>query len=335
MAVVVGLLACPAAAAVVILENRTSAKIDFTVQVDAGPPSRHGLTPGDLLPVAAAAPLSIVFDAQGRARRYILQANSIHYFLRRDEKLDLFELPLPPALRADANSRTAPPDAVLTVPVKILADDDEPRVQSVWEKRIRTRLAAASEIFERHCRVRFQVVAVGGWSSDKSVRVFEQSLREFEQKVPSAPARLAIGFTGRFQWVPGEVHLGGTREPLGSHILIREALRQVAEPERLEVLVHELGHFLGAVHTPDNTSVMRRKLADRQSRARAFRIGFDACNTLAMNLLADELRTAPVRDLRQLSPTAKSRLRGIYSILAQAMPDDPAAARCLALTSVP
>ena len=34
-------------------------------------------------------PVGIVFDAQGRLRRYRLQANTIYCFVSRDQKLDL------------------------------------------------------------------------------------------------------------------------------------------------------------------------------------------------------------------------------------------------------
>ena len=112
--------------------------------------------------------------------------------------------------------------------------------------------------------MRFEIVTVGHWASDPAVRSFDQSLMEFAQKVRPVPARLAIGFTSHYEWVRGEMHLGGTHGALASHILIRESPGQVSEPERLEVLVHELGHFLGAAHTSDKTSVMRPMLGDRQ-----------------------------------------------------------------------
>ena len=38
---------------------------------------------------------------------------------------------------------------------------------------------------------------------------------------------------------------------------------------------HELGHFLGSVHSPEADSVMRPVLGDRQSRSVKFRVGFD------------------------------------------------------------
>ena len=76
----------------------------------------------------------------------------------------------------------------------------------------------------------------------------------------------------------------------------------MSEAERLEILVHELGHFLGAVHTADGNSVMRPALGDRRARGRSFRIGFDAPNTLAMNLVADELRSRRCRTSHSFCP---------------------------------
>ena len=55
--------------------------------------------------------------------------------------------------------------------------------------------------------------------------------------------------------------------PLHTHILIRE-WKPRTEPERLEVLVHELGHFLGACHSPENDSVMRPLLGDGRANLR-------------------------------------------------------------------
>ena len=205
----------------------------------------------------------------------------------------------------------------------IYTDAPDPRTYTAWEKRVRKRLEDASDIFEHHCRVRFEVVKVDHWDSDPSVHSFDQSLMEFVQKVRPAPARVAIGFTTHYEWIAGEMHLGGTHGALASHVLIRESPGQVSEPERLEVLVHELGHFLGAAHTSDKASVMRPKLGDRQSAAKTFRIGFDAPNTLIMCLIAEEMRTRHIWHPSVLSPDAKTAVRGAYMALAQTIPQDP------------
>jgi hypothetical protein len=211
------------------------------------------------------------------------------------------------------------------IPVMILVDDDERATRPIWEKRLRERLAEASDVFERHCRIRFEPVAVGTWVSDDRIVDFQRSLREFELKVKPAPARVAVGFTSQYKLVRGQTHLGGTRGALGNHVLIREWAHRISKTEQLEVLLHELGHFLGAAHSPEADSVMRPKIGDRRSNARDFRIGFDPPNTLIMNLVGEELRTRRVQSLARLRPHTKAQLSNVYTALSELMPKDPAA----------
>jgi len=221
------------------------------------------------------------------------------------------------------------------VPVMILVDDEQQLVaRSIWEKQLRERLARASDVFERHCRVRFRPVQVGTWDSEDGVLEFDDAIREFQREVVPDPAPLAIGFTSqkyylrkRRQWQLGAA-LGG---PLRRHVLIRESTRRLTERERLEVLLHELGHFLGAVHCPYSYSVMRPMLGDRQALERSFRIGFDPANTLVMCLVASELRTGTVGSFGQLSDHTKQRLRGVYAEMAESLPNDESLAHGIKL----
>jgi len=216
-----------------------------------------------------------------------------------------------------------------TITVKIMADNKEPTVQRLWEKRYRDRVAAASDVFERCCHVRFKVVAVATWASDDDIHDLNTLMNDFERKVRPEPAQLVIGFTGQYRSLREDKHIGGARGPFRPHILIREWGRQITEPERLEILVHELGHYLGAVHSAEPQSVMRPDLSDRQSRARKFQISFDAQNAEAICIVVDELRKRPLVHLGQLPPDAKERLRAVYRSLAAALPKDPAAPRYL------
>jgi len=329
---VAGMYPAPAGAGVVVLANRTADKIDFTVIQPDGKEQRHAIVPKDVLSIPVAEKIDVAVDTGGTIRRYPLPANSIHCFVVRDGKRDLLRLTLPGTDAAAAPAAAGRPQVPLcVVPVMLLVDQNEPAVQRVWEKRLRERLKEASDIFERCCQVRFEVVAVGTWQMNNATADFEKSLRDFEAKVTPAPARLAIGFTSYYRLVQGPVRMGGTRGPLGSHILIREWPNRVTKTERLEVLVHELGHFVGAVHSREDDSVMRPTLGDQRSHARDFRIGFDPLNTLAMYLLAEELRSRPINSLAELRPQTKSHLRAVYTALASTLPKDPAAPQYLAL----
>ncbi len=329
-----GLAARLGCAGVVVLQNGTPLKIEYVLRLADGRQSRQIITPTDVASFPTTEPVTVILGEGPAAHSYQLTVNSVNYIMPRNGIPEVVHLALPgsdgkaqasaqPPAQAAPPGQTPPADEVYKIPVAILTDSADPHTQAVWEKRVRKRLAEASDIFEHHCRVRFEVVTVGHWVSDPATRSFDQSLMEFAQKVRPAPARLAIGFTTHYEWVRGEMHLGGTHGALATHVLIRESPGQVSEPERLEVLVHELGHFLGAAHTADKTSVMRPMLGDRQSAAKAFRIGFDAPNTLIMCLIAEEMRTRHLWHPSVLSPEAKNAVRGAYMALAQTIPQDP------------
>jgi len=342
LATAAGLGPSVAEPAVVVLANRTDEQVRFAVLPPEEKPQQHVLVAGDVLAVPIRADVQIAFDAGGKIRREVVRANSIYHFDKQEERIELTRFHFSPKLRsADPPARGAGAEplsatklrAVGVLPVKILVDDDEPAVRRIWEERLRQRLAEASEIFKRACRIRFEVVAVGTWDSDNRIREFPESLREFESEVKAAPARLAIGFTSQYEIPRGRTHLGGTRGPLCSHVLIREWSQHITAPQRLEVLVHELGHFLGAAHSPDRNSVMRPvlKARDHRSHARSFRIGFDPLNTLALNLFSEELRFRGAGRIDRFSLGTKQTLRDVYAAMAGALPNDPAATQCLAL----
>ena len=103
--------------------------------------------------------------------------------------MQTYLLPAPP----DENRNLPPPKSrniehsIVTITVKILVDDDQPALQKIWEKELRERIADASDIFEHHCGVRFEVKAVDTWVSDNSITDFQKTLQEFETKVNPAP----------------------------------------------------------------------------------------------------------------------------------------------------
>jgi hypothetical protein len=220
---------------------------------------------------------------------------------------------------------------VTVVTVKLLVDDEEAARTELWHKRLADRLAAASKIIAATANIRFQVTDDGTRDSDDKNADFGRSLAEFEKEADPAPARVAIGFSSQFKIEPGAVHLGGTRGPLHSHILLREWSKQTSENERLEVLVHELGHYLGAVHSRENDSVMRSKLGDRISRVKGFEIKYDDANARIMRLLSEEMRSRPVHSLRDLSARTKAEMLGRYTELLKIQPDDPATRRHIEL----
>lgn len=335
-AVVAALCAGLAHGGTVVLANRSGAKVDFTLVPLGGKPEQRTIAADDVLALPADEKLGIAFDGDGTPRRYMVPANSVQYFCLRDGRLDLTQIALPPVpQKAPPPATGKPNDATLVIPVMILVDQHEPAVRQVWEKRLRDRLKQASDVFERCCRVRFEVVAVGTWQSNDANVDFSRAIRDFENRVNPAPARLAIGFTSYYKLLEGPTRVGGTRGPLHSHILVREWPNRVGRVELLQILIHEMGHFLGAGHSAEGTSVMRPMLGDQRGNARSFRIGFDPLNVLAMNLFVDEMRAKPLRELADVRPEAKTCLRAIYKTLGESLPTDPAAQNYLELLDQP
>ena len=195
-------------AGVVVLANRTKAPVSCTTIQHDGREVQHQLECNDVAAVFTGGSVTVAFRDGAEPRRYVVQPNGIFVFHSDGRKLQLMQQPIPglPKLPAGASARR--PDGPCVVPVKLLVDDKEPRVQAIWEKQYRDRLAAASEIIERVCGVRFEVVAVERWPSNNA-RDFLQLMNEYQRRVRPAPARLALGFTGQFDTLQKDKRLGG------------------------------------------------------------------------------------------------------------------------------
>lgn len=312
-------------AAVIVLANRTPQEVSFTLTAPGEAGQDYKLAPHDLMSVPAAGGLQISFAVKGDRRAHQLDTDTAYYFGASDDGPELKGIG-PPRRDEPAPARPGKPAAARTkeplkIAVKILVDQAEPLTQEGWEPRLRKRVAAASAILERQCRVKLEVESVGTWESDGRVTELNELLRDFEGKVKVKPARLAIGFTSqRFPHVAGQ-HLGAIRQPLSSHIILREWFPRT-EPERLEVLVHELGHFLGATHSPEVRSMMRPNLGDGRAVRTDFPIGADPLNALIMSLVADDLRGHEARSLGDLSRPTRERLAQLYDEIRPTLPQD-------------
>jgi hypothetical protein len=115
--------------------------------------------------------------------------------------------------------------------------------------------------------------------------------------------------------------------------MIKERSRNVLETERLELLVHELGHVLGASHSPEANSVMRPVITGGLQRKAGAHVQFDPPNTLLMALLGQEIRKRRIGEFDDIMPATRRRMREIYTAIDPTLPDDPAAKQYLQLVA--
>jgi hypothetical protein len=317
-------------------------EVAFTLEVKGEAAHEYKVPPRELIAVPTARGLQIAFAAKGGRRTLQLEADMAYVFKPSDDGPELTGIGPPPhGERPESPVRNGPKaevgrparagtDAALTIPVKVLVDQTERQTQEAWEPRLRKRIAAASDILERQCRVKLDVVAVDTWESDNRLTDLTELLRDFEGKVKVQKARIAIGFTGQpFPHVTGQ-RVGVIQQPLRSHILIREGYPR-AESERLEVVVHEVGHFLGAPHSPEPESVMRARVGDGRARKDDFPVSFDPLNALVVNLVADDMRGRQPKTLTDLSRPTRERLAQLYAEIAPTVPQDPTPPKYIAL----
>lgn len=331
LAVVACGLASPVSAAVAVLTNHTSDEVAVEITSDDGRRDARRIPPGESVPFFSTSPLTATLQTANGPRAERLAADSVYRLatsrLGKRSGVVLRKIAL-------AGDLAAPPLAATwrvgggrgdrPVSVWLYVDEEEPMRDALWKDRLARRIAKASELTRRYAGVRLEVAGYETWRSDDRMNRFEETLFEFEREVKPPKGSLAIGFTSQYRVTLGRNRLGGTRGPLRSHILLREWSPRVGEAERLELLVHELGHYLGAAHSPEPTSVMRPVLGDRPVRLKDDVIRFDPINTLAIAMIGEEVRGRGVTDLAAISPARRERLQRVYTTLAAVIPQEPA-----------
>ncbi|HEV3345017.1 MAG TPA: O-antigen ligase family protein, partial [Pirellulales bacterium] len=269
-----------------------------------------------------------VFLRSSRARHLDLQRLGLA-----DEQTWLDEEANPPVTTAasgdeptTSSQRGAVVQVTMAVDVGMLEDG------ASWEPSLRATLKKASQLMSSQCGVRFEAVDFRLWQSDPLEGDFDEVWRRFVSAVPAGPGKLAVGFT---TWSLPDSPCSGfprTAGPLTSHVLILAGKTRPSEDELLQPLLHGLGHYLGAAHSPEANSVMRPVLVGPSTDARAI-TRFDPINALAMALVGQDLMTAAPKGLAELSPRVRQRLVSVYATLAEAAPHDPLADRFSRLLS--
>ncbi|CAN5369614.1 hypothetical protein BH11PLA2_BH11PLA2_23860 [soil metagenome] len=318
-----------AEAAVVVLANSTQEPLTVSVTLGSAAPQNVTIAVGESKPMHCGKVIQVTFKNEEGLHTLKLDPWMAYMFITKKKiGTDLLAIDLAGKSPGDADIPDVVPAAkTLRVPVKMLVDDADRRTKFIWSAALKKRLAAANEVTLGAAGVTFELVETEEWTSDPAFTDLKNIYTEFEKQVKPEPAALAIGYTSRAAAViagkpTAALDFAFNRPALTPFLLIREG-EPKSEPERLEVLVSQLGRFLGAVGSPDQYSCMRSKLGDGKALLTKFHIGFDPLNTLAINIWADAMRAGTIRKLDDIKPEMLVRLARVYATLNAAMPEEP------------
>lgn len=322
---------------VTILTNQAPAPVRFWIEeIPGGERVEKILQRGDTAVISNPQAATAVFEYGTELVQLQLAQDEIYLFAPMEGKLELLGIgpnypggKVPSRLsgkhaQTETSSRN---DAfpTLTIPVVIYMDESIPMAVAPWEKRVRERVAEASAILEKTCFTRLEIQEFKPWQSDPKCENLGDMLKDFEKKASVPQGVLAIGFTANRHAQHTRMELGVARQPFHGPILLREEAPQITEVERLETLLHEMGHFLGAVHTSDENSVMRTVMRERHARDVNFTISFDPLNALAMNLWVRQFLRGDRKRVRTIDPDVVDGLEAVYRLVQRIAEDQKAA----------
>ena len=240
-------------AGVVVVNNRSDRTVQFTLGPRWKGDSTYSLAPARLIPVQVPGGVYVTFKNGSTTIRRRLESDTLNEFYSLAGHVNI--RPVPFGVAPPRVIHTDEPPGPVTVLVKLLAEEGNRGTRAMWESRLREQLDIASRYLEMYCGVRFRVAAVGTWRAKASKKKFSRLVNDFA-KVDPRPASLAIGLVSG---VEGDLNRGihDARRPLFTHLLLPDTQKGFTRNDQLEVLVHALGHYLGAVHCTEQGSAMR------------------------------------------------------------------------------
>lgn len=311
-AVVVTLLAfaLPAPAAAVSVLNASSSDLTFTVEHKGIPDIKVNLPAGRTTAVTVGREPVLRVKLNGKEAAFKLDPYTPYLFVEDDKGVVSFsgvelsgELPKPDDVPADP-----PVGKPLKLPVTLFTDTANPLVKEEREKVVRERFNAAAKVIETQVGVRFELGEVREWEAEKQPASLALALGQFERTAAVKGGR-AVGFLSR----PAKAE-ELVVPPTATHALVWDGAPKL-EAERVEVVTHLLGQWLGAVRSADGGSVMRAKLGDGRAAKTGWVSQFDPHNLIVMHIFAEEMAAGRMKP-EQFGAKARARLIVLYKSIA-------------------
>lgn len=147
------------------------------------------------------------------------------------------------------HSREVNPSAQRTVKIKI-AIDEEFRQRPIQWLDTKKWLTTASQFFERHFGLSFQISEFKSWTSDNSKTALPGLLQNLYEKIGRGESDIVLGFTGQ---IYSGSEVSGVASYRHGYALVR---RMKNEHLTMITVVHELCHLFGAVDLEKELSIM-------------------------------------------------------------------------------
>ncbi len=131
-----------------------------------------------------------------------------------------------------------------------------------WKGTFERRLAYASKIFDTEFKIKFRVAVYQDWKPGDEKEGLSQLMEDLADSFPLRDVDCVIGLTRLTEFDKNNVnqikdlHSIGQARPFGGYVVIRYPHNGLFKIQEDTVLVHELGHLFGAVHTNQRDTIM-------------------------------------------------------------------------------
>jgi tetratricopeptide (TPR) repeat protein len=133
------------------------------------------------------------------------------------------------------------------------------RAQPDWRSEFEQRLTYASRIFESEFKIQLVPVKWREWPVKRENEAPRVLLEDLQSRYPLKDADIVIGLTsvkGGSPFAIRDPDTIGQAKILSGYLVLRYPMNRLYRVQEQTVLVHELGHLFGAVHTGDSSSIM-------------------------------------------------------------------------------
>lgn len=132
-----------------------------------------------------------------------------------------------------------------------------------WKSEFERRLGYVSKVFESQFRVKFKMTAMADWNVPAEKANMPDLCEDLRSRFPLENLEnvdVVIGLTRLAEIPPTlsmqDLHSIGLARPFSGYLVLRYPVNKLYKIQEETVLVHEMGHLFGAVHTLDRSSIM-------------------------------------------------------------------------------